>query len=152
MDVHDQPVVSSSFDSPSVLIAEDSTDERNAIAHILRRQGYAVHESDTGERCIELLKSIEINALLLDLNMRDGDGFDVLSYVQEHRRGLAVILLSGMPLDEIQHHMHRLPRPELPPLLLKPIDVGQLMELLQLKLSGELPPFESIPSDVDEAM
>jgi CheY-like chemotaxis protein len=71
--------------------------------------------------------------------MPGADGFEVLSYLQEHRRALPVILLSGMPLNQIQHKIHRLPTPELPPLLLKPIDPQQLLGLLDLQLSGDLP-------------
>ena len=67
------------------------------------------------------------------------DGFDVLSYMQQHRRALPVILLSGMPLHQIQHKMHVLPEPELPPLLIKPIDTDQLIGVVELQLSGQLP-------------
>jgi len=64
----------------------------------------------------------------------------VLGYLQEHRRALPVILLSGMPLHQIQHKMHNLPTRELPPLLIKPIDPEQLLGILELQLRGELPP------------
>lgn len=76
--------------------------------------------------------------MLLDLNMPQGDGFSVLNYLQDHRRSLPVILLSGMPVDEIQHKMHRLREQQLPPLLLKPIDPEQLIQVLELQLSGGL--------------
>jgi len=32
-----------------------------------------------------------------------------------------------------------MPTPELPPLFLKPVDVDQLLQMIQLQLSGELP-------------
>jgi hypothetical protein len=59
--------------------------------------------------------------------------------VQEHRRALPVILLSGMPVDEIQRNMQRRHQHELPPLLLKPVDPDQLIQMVELQLSGELP-------------
>jgi DNA-binding response OmpR family regulator len=80
--------------------------------------------------------------------MPDVDGFEVLGYLQQHRRALPVILLSGMPLNKIQHKIHTLPSPELPPLLIKPIDPDQLLSILDLQLSGELP---SATSPDDEA-
>jgi len=58
-----------------------------------------------------------------------------------------VILLSGMPLNKIQHKMHVLPTRELPPLLLKPIDPEQLLAVLDLQLSGDL---REITPDRDE--
>jgi CheY-like chemotaxis protein len=122
-----------------LLVCDDSTVERLALAHLLRREGFEVDEAGDGQSAIAQLKHREINAVLLDLNMPDVDGFGVLRYVQEHRRSLPVILLSGMPLESIQHKIHNLPDRSLPPLLLKPIDPEQLLSLLELQLSGELP-------------
>ena len=123
---------------PRLLVADDSQFERSALAQYLRRMGYEVSEAGDGRATIEHLQSHEVDGLLLDLNMPSVDGFHVLSYLQKHRRGLPVILLSGMPLDQIQQHIHGLPQHELPPLMLKPIDVDQLMEVLKLQLRGDL--------------
>jgi len=122
-----------------LLIADDSMNERSALAQYLRGSGYQVSEAGDGKAAIDHLQNHEVNALLLDLNMPGSDGFDVLGYLQKHRRGLPVILLSGMPLDEIQQHIYGLPTHELPPLMLKPIDVDQLIEVLELQLSGSMP-------------
>jgi DNA-binding response OmpR family regulator len=122
-----------------ILLCDDSPVERLALAHFLRRWGYAVDEAGDGEAAILHLKHRPVDLVLLDLQMPDVDGFDVLTYMQEHRRALPVILLSGMPLDAIQHKMHVLPEPELPPLLLKPVDTNQLLDVVELQLSGQLP-------------
>jgi CheY-like chemotaxis protein len=122
-----------------ILLCDDSPVERLALGHFLRNSGYDVDEAGDGEAAILHLKHREIDLLLLDLQMPDVDGFDVLTYMQQHRRALPVILLSGMPLDDIQHKMHVLPEPELPPLLLKPIDPEQLLGIVELQLSGGLP-------------
>jgi len=109
------------------------------LAHFLRGNGYAVDEAADGDAAILHLKHRSVDLVLLDLQMPDIDGFDVLSYMQEHRRALPVILLSGMALDQIQHKMHALPTPELPPLLIKPVDPEQLLGIVELQLSGQLP-------------
>jgi len=126
--------------SPRVLVCDDSPAECAALASLLRASGYSVEEVTDGEAALKFLKNNELDALLLDLHMPDQpDGFQVLSYIQEHRRALPVLLLSGMGPDDIQHEMHRLPSHELPPLLIKPIDPGQLLQILELRLSGQLP-------------
>lgn len=135
----DVPLPSSSLRSSRLLICDDSPVERLALAHLLRQVGFEVDEAGDGQSGLQQLKHRSIDLLLLDLNMPEVDGFGVLSYVQEHRPGLPVILLSGMPLDQIQHKMNRLRTPELPPLLLKPIDPQQLLQMIDLQLSGELP-------------
>lgn len=136
-----------------VLLCDDSPVERLALGHYLRRAGYDVDEAADGDAAVLHLKNRQIDLLLLDLHMPQRDGFDVLAYVQEHRRSLPVILLSGMEPDQIQHKMHHLKSQELPPLLLKPIDPDQLLELIDLQLSGELPPTlgTSNPTPTDHA-
>ena len=129
--------------SPHVLLCDDSPAERKSLAHILRSAGYVVDEAGDGDTAILQIKHRQIDAVLLDLHMPGGaDGFEVLTYLQEHRRALPVILLSGMPPNKIQTRIHRLPTPELPPLLLKPVDPDQLLGVLELQLNGGLPPVD----------
>ena len=131
---------SDSAQSPArILLCDDSPVERLALAHFLRGQGYAVDEAGDGQSALLHIKHRKVDLLLLDLHMPDVDGFAVLRYLQEHRRALPVILLSGMPLHKIQHKMHALKTPELPPLLIKPVDPQQLLGVIELQLSGELP-------------
>src|ERR1700710_2185558 len=85
-----------------VLLCDDSLTERTALARILRSSGYDVHEAGDGEAAIVMLKHNQIGLVLLDLNMPEVDGFEVLGYMQEHRKSLPVILLSGMPPERIQ--------------------------------------------------
>jgi CheY-like chemotaxis protein len=124
---------------PRLLVVDDATVERLALSHYLRKNGYEVTEAEDGNSAVLHLKNTQVDLLLLDLNMPQGDGFSVLNYLQDHRRSLPVILLSGMPVDEIQHKMHRLREQELPPLLLKPVDPEQLIQVVELQLGGGVP-------------
>ena len=130
---HDTPT-----DAPAVLLCDDSSTERGSLARILRGEGYDVHEAGDGEVAIRLLKDREMDLVLLDLNMPQVDGFEVLGYMQEHRRALPVILLSGMQPNRIQNGIHKLPSQVLPPLLMKPIDPDQLLTVMEMALSGAL--------------
>lgn len=122
-----------------LLLCDDSSVERTALAAFLRQAGYLVDEASDGESAILHLKNRAVDLLLLDLNMPDTDGFDVLAFLQKVHPDLPVILISGMPLDRIQKSIPRLPERELPPLFIKPLDPEQLLEIVTLKLEGELP-------------
>lgn len=143
---------SSNLTAPRVLLCDDSPTERLALAHYLRRQGYDVHEAAGGDEAMAYLKSHEMDVALLDLQMPGTNGFDVLAYLQKHRRGLPVVLLSGMAVDQIQQEIHSLPSHELPPLFLKPIDLDQLLQVLELQLSGQLPDLHSSSDTHDAAI
>jgi CheY-like chemotaxis protein len=135
---------------PRILLCDDSPVERLALAHFLRGSGYSVDEAGDGESAILHLKHRPVDLVLLDLHMPQVDGFAVLGYLQEHRRALPVVLLSGMPLHRIQNRIHNLPTPELPPLLIKPIDPDQLLGILDLQLSGGISNGADAPIEGDE--
>jgi CheY-like chemotaxis protein len=130
-----------------ILLVDDSPVERMALGHFLRRAGYMVDEAEDGKSALAHLQNREADLLLLDLQMPEMSGFEVLSYLQKHRRGLPVILLSGMPVDQIQLNMHGLPSQELPTLFLKPVDLDQLMLMIELQLSGQLPDLKEARQD-----
>lgn len=124
---------------PRVLVADDNAGVRDALGNLLIRSGYEVSTAADGQAAVEVIKDARLDAVLLDLQMPGHDGFETLRYLQEHRRGLPVLLLSGLPADEIQERMHRLPSGLLPPLFLKPCDYDQLLTVLELMLAGDLP-------------
>jgi CheY-like chemotaxis protein len=122
-----------------LLVCDDSTAERSALAQILRRRGYEVDEAADGSAALAGIKGRSYDLLLLDLHMPNVDGFDVLRYVQVHQPNLPVVVMSGLPHEEIGDGIQRLPQHELPPLLLKPVDTEQLFQVIELRLAGELP-------------
>src|SRR5207249_11376878 len=100
-----QSAVPPDVQEPRLLLCDDSPIERLALAHFLRASGYKVDEAGDGKSALDYLKNRKVDLLLLDLQMPDVDGFDVLNYLQEHHKALPVILLSGMAPDEIQKEM-----------------------------------------------
>jgi DNA-binding response OmpR family regulator len=130
---------SDSAGSVRLLICDDSQTERTALAQFFRQAGYAVDEAGDGEAAMLHLRNRAVDLLLLDLHLPDLDGFDILKFLQKNLPELPVVLMSGMALDDIQHSMQRLPERQLPPLMLKPLDPQQLLDVVTLKLQGELP-------------
>lgn len=122
-----------------LLVCDDSATERTSLSQILQRRGYDVDEAADGAAALKMIRARPYDMILLDLQMPGTDGFDVLAYVQENQPDLPVVLLSGLPPEDIGNGITRLPQHELPPLLLKPIDTRQLVQIIELKLAGELP-------------
>lgn len=123
-----------------ILVVDDSHEAREALGQIFARCGYAVETASDGAAAIDRLKATPVDAVVLDLQMPEHDGFETLAYIRDHRRGLPTLLLTGMPPDDIQHEMLRSGTDELPPLFMKPVDPDQILTVLDLLLTGELPP------------
>ena len=135
----EQPQADENGHAPVVLVADDEPAVRQALGKILDRQGYAVETAANGQEAIDRLKTRRVDALLLDLHMAEHDGFETLAYVQEHRRGLPMVLLTGLSPTEIQQAMRQTHIAQLPPLFEKPCDPDQLLGVLELMLRGDLP-------------
>lgn len=122
-----------------LLVVDDSDSERSALTTLLRRRGHEVDEAADGNSALVMLKARRYDLVLLDLQMPVMDGFDVLAWIQKKTPEQAVVVLSGLPAEEIGEGIARLPEHELPPLLLKPVRSEQLFPVIDMKLAGELP-------------
>jgi len=84
-----------------VLIVEDNTDERNAMARELTQQGYEVIQAADGAEAWAWLESHPCpSVMLLDLVMTGMDGFTLLDRVRSHEalRDLKVLVVSAKDL------------------------------------------------------
>jgi CheY-like chemotaxis protein len=68
--------------SKSILIVDDSVSVRKYLAGILTHAAYNVTEAGSGMEALEKLKTGKFDLLLLDLNLPELSGFEVLRIVK----------------------------------------------------------------------
>jgi CheY-like chemotaxis protein len=79
-----------------VVIVDDSAPFRRAASELLRSRGFAVvGEASTAESAIEAVERLAPDALLLDVHLPDGCGFELATYLTDARPDLAVLLTSA---------------------------------------------------------
>ncbi len=80
----------------NLLIADDSNIILNFIEKNVK-EDYNVLKAEDGRIALELLKEHQIYGILLDLNMPNLNGFEVLDYLKEHQllHELPVIVITG---------------------------------------------------------
>jgi|SRR5215207_4096813 len=61
--------------APSVLIAEDHEDSRDALKTLLDALGYTVHEASNGSQAVEQARLHRPDLILMDMMMPQVDGF-----------------------------------------------------------------------------
>ena len=69
---------------PSILVADDSVYIRQSLHQTLSYAGYRVSEADDGMKTLERLLDYPPDALLLDIEMPNLNGYDVLSMMRAH--------------------------------------------------------------------
>ena len=85
----------------SLLVVDDVEPNREALTRMLERLGYTVTQAENGRRALEVLETMNIDLVLLDIMMPDVNGYQVL----EQRRGdprlrdIPFIMISA--LDEL---------------------------------------------------
>jgi len=78
-----------------ILVADDNPLVRRKFAKKLRSAGYSVSEAKSGDEALSLLRGMHYRLLVLDLDMRGSDGFDVLKAVRANFPHLLVMVFSG---------------------------------------------------------
>jgi len=86
--------------SPTVLIVDDNKDNVDIHAHRLKRGGLGVHvlRAYNGRECLEILRTHTVDLLILDDNMPQKNGFDVLAVLQ-HTAAPPIMFLTGHPAN-----------------------------------------------------
>ena len=111
--------------SIKVMIADDHVLIREGIKQILEFDGKVevVAEASDGVRCLEMLKLIAPDLLLLDINMPNKDGLQVLEEIKKNRLDIRVLILTIH--NEVEY-------------LLKAVDIGVDGYILKDAESAEL--------------
>ncbi len=79
-----------------VLIVEDNIDVRNSLAKILTSRGYSPIETSDGKSALELFRKITPAAVLLDLNLPDSNGIEILQKMKSINPDIEVIIVTGV--------------------------------------------------------
>jgi two-component system, NarL family, invasion response regulator UvrY len=86
----------------SVLIADDHTVVRQGLKQILSSDAQlrVVGEAANGDEVLSLVKSLRVDALVLDISMPGKNGLDVLKELKRTHPTLPVLVLSMHPEDQ----------------------------------------------------
>src|ERR1700716_1849675 len=84
---------------PSVLIADDHAMMRTGLRHYLEqdRSIDPIAETGSGEETLQQLRNGQWDLVLLDINMPDRSGIDVLRHIRSGYPRVRVLVLSGLP-------------------------------------------------------
>lgn len=70
----------------SILIVEDSSLVNDALTILFAESGYTVHSARTVADAVAVGKRENIDVMLLDLSLPDGNGLEVLHALRQHEK------------------------------------------------------------------
>ncbi len=87
--------------SISVLIADDDLAVRRLLRQTIEAWGFNVAEAASGRQALALLAVDPNRVVLSDIDMPEGDGFDLLNEISRRYPQAGVIMVSGMSHEKI---------------------------------------------------
>lgn len=78
-----------------VLLIEDDSAMAQSIDLMLKSEGFNIYTTDLGEEGVDLGKLYDYDIILLDLNLPDMSGFDVLKQLRVAKVQTPILILSG---------------------------------------------------------
>jgi len=86
--------------SPSVLLIEDDHALRRALAAVLETRGLKAIEADTGAAGLAVLNAEAIQVVVVDINLPDVDGVELLAAIRKRDPLLPTLVMTGIPSVE----------------------------------------------------
>lgn len=117
---------------PRLLVVDDETRLRETFMRALAGRGYDVTGAVSFSDAMRALRAEPFDLLLVDINLPDATGWDILRIIRAGDRSVPVIVLSAVPP---QTTLVRELRPD--GVLHKPFPIDALFRLVERTLNGE---------------
>lgn len=84
-----------------VLIVDDSDFMRMMVRDMLSKCGHSVVEADNGKTALKVLETEKPDVCIIDINMPEMNGLDVLKHIVSNYQNTRVIMLSALCMESI---------------------------------------------------
>lgn len=123
--------------APPILLVEDDASLRRVLGDFLKDAGYQPYAVGTMREAWETIRAVRPGVCLLDLNLPDGSGLDLLRRVVRERLDLRVIVMTAFPLVHLKPDY---PESTLVAWLTKPVAPAALLDAVARAYDGDAPP------------
>lgn len=92
----------SSGESGYLLVADDDPENRDILKRLLTPRGFRMEFAENGVEAIRQIEQTAFDAVLLDIQMPEMDGFEVLAHLHDsgHLRHTPVIVVTGLQEEQ----------------------------------------------------
>jgi EAL domain-containing protein (putative c-di-GMP-specific phosphodiesterase class I) len=130
-----------------VLLVDDDASVLRALGRTLRRRGYDVATASSVAGAREHLDSLDVDIVLADFALRDGNGLDVVDAARGRDPDLPVLLIAGNPVMIPTSPLRAPVR-----CLTKPIDEADLLDALASVRRRERATISDLAGRLDSAL
>jgi len=117
----------------TILLVEDDRSLQCTLREFLADQGFETHVAGTRAAGLEMLKRLRPAVCLLDMNLPDGSGADLLRAIAQEGLGVRAIVMSAFPAE---HLRGRYRASVLSEVLVKPVSPEELLAAVDRIVRG----------------
>lgn len=111
----------------AVLVIEDDLSLQDSLRTFFADHGFATHAAATRRDGEALLRRHRRGVCLLDLNLPDGSGLDLLHQVVRERLDVRVVVMTALPIHNLRQ---RFPESVLAAVMTKPVSPQDLLAVV----------------------
>ncbi len=82
-------------DDASLMILDDDAPFRTRLARALEQRGFVVDTVETIQEAQSKIRTKPPAFAVLDIRLKDGNGMNVIDYLQNHRKDSKIVMLTG---------------------------------------------------------
>ncbi len=109
-----------------ILIVEDDMPLLKVLTRYLQAWGYMVLQASTFREAIDKI-AIKPNLVIVDINLPDATGWDVVDWLESFTTSVPIIVMSGVARPSLK----QLQRAEVKAFLAKPFPIQELLNLVK---------------------
>jgi DNA-binding response OmpR family regulator len=112
----------------SILLVEDDQSLQDGLRSFFEDSGFETHAAGTRADGQRLLRDVKPAVCILDLNLPDGSGLDLLRLIVQERLPVRVIVMSALPEARLRQQY---PASVLAAMMTKPASPQELLEVVE---------------------
>jgi len=121
-------------DKAKILVIDDDPDIRFTMAELLSAEGYHVDAAETGKEAIRKTEEKWYNVALVDINLPDINGVELLTKLKDGAPKMRKIIVTGFPtlpnaIQAVNNQANAY--------LIKPVEIPQMLETIKDQLEKQ---------------
>jgi len=110
----------------NILLVDDDPAVRRMLRRVLEDEGYLVNSAGSGKEALQKAAGMDVDLVLLDLNLPEGDGWEVFERLTVEHPFLPVIIITAR-----SNQLFPALASGAGALMEKPLDLGKLLQTIE---------------------
>jgi DNA-binding NtrC family response regulator len=132
----------------NVLVIDDDDGTRNLFSTVLSDAGYLVEVAENGKQAIKMCKKAPFDVALIDIELPDIKGTELLNMLKQIRPKMVKIIITGHPSIE---NAVKSVNEKADGYLLKPVKIPEMLDTIKKILAEKADEYVQVIKMVEEA-